>query len=551
LDDPTARIEEVGMSAERGKRPAFDRGVKAKIAANVIITSALAVLLAVFVNYGVHRLSRTKTLRHDLTREGTYTLDATTLKMVDDLDDDVRVYALLADFDSRILEAARKNLGANTPDSGLVTRFYRPALAAMSGRLRALFGEASRRNARLQLEIVDARKDRDTPARWRRELGLDPSQLVNHLVFFNPRTGKKRSFDLFRVFDFKLGGPSAAGHIPPQLRGDFIDAYMVAGIKATTQFEPKKVGIAVGHGEELRPAMLSVLEAEGFQIEQIDLGALDLVPNDIDLVAALSPSRPWRPEAREALRAFAERGGAILLTQGRSSREPFQDLLGSFGVEPQSLQVGHPTEHARGRGPFELRGAGLLMPSPGRAPHPVTELLVSDLLPVHLGFSRSFRIMEDARDGTREVETLLRSGEEGQAVAWVYGRGGWRQAPERESIRGRDLVLATAMRRALDLDGRNDEAAEARIICFGSDEWLNQERFNEGFNLANRDLFTSSIYWLVGREKLITRAPRVYTRHIARLEEDDMKTFSALTIWILPALSLLAGLLVFFVRRRS
>ncbi|MEZ6194885.1 MAG: hypothetical protein R3F20_04020 [Planctomycetota bacterium] len=60
---------------------------------------------------------------------------------------------------------------------------------------------------------------------------------------------------------------------------------------------------------------------------------------------------------------------------------------------------------------------------------------------------------------------------------------------------------------------------------------------NLGYNLANRDLLRSTVNWLLGRERMITKTPRVYTRHLARLEEDDLKTFSALTIWILPALS--------------
>lgn len=539
------------MTNERAERPSFDRGVKAKIAANVIITSALAVLLALLVNYGVHRVGKQKTIRYDLTRGGTFTLDETSRRMIEGLDEEVVAYALFAEFDPRITSAARPSLGANTADSGLVNRYYRPSLDAMRGRLSALFDEARRLNPKLRLEAVDARGDGATPRRWLKELELDQAQLVNHLVFYNPRTGKKRSFDLFRVFDFKLGGPTAAGFVPPRLQGDYIDAYLVAGLKAVTRGATLRAGVALGHGEEGRPAIVRVLQAEGFEVKPLDLGTESSIPGDLDLLVVVSPSRAWRPEAREAILSYAETGGTVLLTQGRLCQEPFEDLLGAFGVELRSVQVSHPTAHDVQRGPFELRGASLLRPAAQQAPHPATELLVADLLPVHVGFSRAYRVLEDARDGQRDVDSLLRTGEEGQAVAWIFGRGGWRQAPERETVRGEDMPLALALRRPLDGGAADEESRETRIACFGSDEWLEARRFSEGFNLANRDLFTSTVYWLVGREKLVTRAPRVYTRHLARLEEDDMKTFSALTLWILPALALLAGLLVFLVRRRS
>ncbi|MEZ6194884.1 MAG: hypothetical protein R3F20_04015 [Planctomycetota bacterium] len=104
---------------------------------------------------------------------------------------------------------------------------------------------------------------------------------------------------------------------------------------------------------------------------------------------------------------------------------------------PLSVQVAHPRQHEITRGEFELRGADFTRAAErSEHAHPMsgswrptacrsTSWLLAGL-PLHAG-----------RDDRGSPGTRSHGGPDAQPVAWVFGRGGWRQAPDRETIRGR------------------------------------------------------------------------------------------------------------------
>ena len=67
--------------------------------------------------------------------------------------------------------------------------------------------------------------------------------------------------------------------------------------------------------------------------EAIDLNLIaDVIPPDLSLLIVVSPRSPFKPDELQKLRAFADRGGPILLLLGNSEPCGLDDLLRSFNL---------------------------------------------------------------------------------------------------------------------------------------------------------------------------------------------------------------------------
>ena len=525
----------------------FDRRKKSMIAANVIVVSMLAVILAVFLNYGLFRLGADHDLRLDFTRHRAFSLEDATKSLLREIEAPVDVYVVYG-IDEKMRQAARPDLAATRPDSGLLERHYRPRVADMALRLQSTLEEARQYCPFLRVHVADADQNVDAPRDWARKLGLGKGQLVNHLVIVDPRADRKKSFSFYQLFQVDLGGPDPTrGHVKPRVEGDFVEQYLLFGLKAMTRSEEKTVVyFASGHQEIEVRTVTSVLSGDDFEVRAANLGLTPRMPPDCDLLMIVSPAREWRPEALEALVEYVERGGRVLLTQGRYNREAFAPLLERFGVEYLRVQVGHPTNHVQQRGKFHLYGLDLFRPPKGRPPHPITEPSVRDGLPVYLGFSRAYRLLPDYERDRITRGWLARTGESAELVPWVFDGRDWRQARERPAPQPGDYPMMLALEIRPE---RPVEPDAGRMVLCGSDEWLSSDALTRGFNVANMDVLLNSVYWLTDKETLITGTPRTFRGALARLDDDEHRKFRALAVWALPILILLVGLLVALVRR--
>ncbi len=524
----------------------FGREARSRIAANVVLVSALAVLLAVFVNYFTASLGTKRDLRLDLTRDQRSELEAATKKLLRNLPRPVECY-LVWGIDDAMRKAAVPVMGARTPDSGIIQNVYRPLVTNLAQQVRFLLDEAAIINSDLRIYEADADREVDLPNRWARDLDLGSNRLLNHLVIFDRETRAKRTYSLYKLFDMDLGGPDPTrGRRRPTVRGDFIETYLVAGLKAVSEGKPRVVGMAGGHAELPLFTVRQLLKSWNAEVRDVDIDAPAARLEDLDLLIVASPEREWPEDSKNRLGEYIRSGGRLLITQGARCREYFSDLLEEAGVRPMPAQVSSPTQNVSARGIFHLYGYELLRPKPGEPAHPITATAVRDALPVELGFSRAYELKKDWDRSRILRKVVFRSGPGARTMPWIFDGKDWRQAEERGTQLG-DFPLAVALE--LKSPGASSKP-RARVLVFGSDEWLDEGPLLRGFNLANLDILANSVDWLTGREKMILGTPRSFRGNLARLDHDTFRTFRWLTIGIVPVLVLLLGCLVFLLRRR-
>ena len=545
--ETTKKSPSKASSPRSDERSSFDAMARSKIATNVVVFSFLAAALLLIVNLGMAELGKRREVRLDLTQQGFYRLEDSTRALARSVDEPVQVFVVHG-ADDAVLKAARADIQANRPDSGLLQGEYLPLVRNLAQRITSVLSEIRELNP--EIEIFTASTDDDVARTWRTELGLARQEFVNHVVFSNKARRATRSVSFYRVFDVVLGGPRPS--LPrerPLVRGERVQSAIVHGLKSVVKRKRNIVYRTSGHGEVQLPGVETILQSENFELKTVDISRRGRVPDDADLLIVGSSVREWLPAARQVLVQWWRRGGRILLLQGRLAREDHIELLDDIGAALANVQVEHARHHPAGQARSVLYGWEFLDPS-GRTTHPVTATVIEQRLATWFGRFRTYRTTDDY-DKERVTRTLLaRGGADAVAVPVVWNEGEPVARPDLGTVTGSNPVLAVAAEYRPASAADDVDTRPGRLVAFAGDEWLGARQLATGFNLANRDLFLGTVNWLTDNEGLIVATPRAFRGQIAPLDQDSHRTFRYATVFGLPILILLTGALVFLVRRR-
>jgi len=121
-----------------------------------------------------------------------------------------------------------------------------------------------------------------------------------------------------------------------------------------------KVYFTVGHGErgiksaikgsrEGMQTVVQLLENQNAMVDELGIaeGLGTSVPDDADLVIVAGPTNGFLPEEAEALRAYAERGGAILILLDPGVRHGLDRLLDYLALEVGTNAICHDREFVK------------------------------------------------------------------------------------------------------------------------------------------------------------------------------------------------------------
>jgi ABC-type uncharacterized transport system involved in gliding motility auxiliary subunit len=111
-------------------------------------------------------------------------------------------------------------------------------------------------------------------------------------------------------------------------------------LRKVLKVERKKIYFLTGHGERdldnPRPGGFQVakraLENEGYQVETLNLLSRGLVPPDAAVVIVAAPKKPLLSTEVQALKAYLEKGGRLLVMLEAFEDSGLKDFLASYGV---------------------------------------------------------------------------------------------------------------------------------------------------------------------------------------------------------------------------
>ncbi len=472
------------------------------LSAGVLLLAALLVM----VNYFGGKYYK----RFDWTKSQLYSLSEKTLNVLEGLNRDVEFIVFLS------------------PEQGEI---YQPTTELLSR-----YGAASRR---VRVRIVDAAKKPVEAQQLVQKYGVTTTGVV---VTSGDDKRVIASNDLAEL-DFRSFQTTGA----PQMTGFKGEQLFTSTILQLSEGRKPKILFTTGHGEHSLDDQSGrglsgahqILGRDNFELEEWASLGKPAVPAGTDLLVIAGPTGSFVQPELNAFSAYLNNGGRMLVLldptlspAGGSGlvSTGLESWLARFGIQAGQNIVVDPSN------PLPFFGPETIF-SKEYGDHPVTRALAEGDLPVLLSVVRS--VVPGSAPGINASELLRTSAE------------GWGET---------DLVnLNQVGRDAQDLAGPVSIGVVAesgstapgkrpmRLVAIGDSDFAANQLMQA--NVGNTVLLSNALNWLVEREALLGIPPKKTEQVKLTLTQGEFNVVR-LVAAAMPLLSVLAGVVVFFRRRR-
>jgi ABC-type uncharacterized transport system involved in gliding motility auxiliary subunit len=321
--------------------------------------------------------------------------------------------------------------------------------------------------------------------------------------------------------------------------------------------DKKKIYFLAGHEEgdpndESASGMAlarKALEADNLAVGTHALASDPQLPADADALVLASPTRPLLPIETEAIDRYLKGGGSLLVLIDPLLESRLEPTLASWGVKvSQDVIV-----DSR---PQLFSDPALVLEPVARSygDHPITRALAGNNTIYKL--ARSVEAEEAAKS---DVVTLVETGPASWAAGDVAGlKGGRQKRGDPDQDRRGPISIAVArsfkVEKPAAAEGKAAESSppaggrsEGRLVVVGDADFAR----NEGLmQVYNSDLLVNMANWLVGEEEFITIDRKLPRASSVQMSSEQVYAFTLVSIFLLPELLLLLGI-VHWRRRRA
>jgi ABC-type uncharacterized transport system involved in gliding motility auxiliary subunit len=463
-----------------------------KYATNYVVS----VLLVIALIAGLNFIGKRHVKRFDLTSAGTYTLAPQTLQVLAKLNKDLDIKAFFP--------------GGDYP------------------RLRDLLVNYCAHNQHVKYEFIDPDKQPDVAKR---------DGVSVYGTFQNPFTGSTLKFGTVIL---QFGGRTEK----IEKRSEEVrEEDLTNAIIKLQRSSVKKIYFVTGHGEkdisdsERSGYSLAKkgLEDEGFQVETVNLAREGKVPADATVVVMAGPTTEPFPQEMQFINDYLNKGGGFLLMVDPSPSPGLENFAKGWGVQVDNDIV------------LDVSGAGRLMGAGPSIPlvmeyenHRITERFKSMTF---FPLSRSVEGSKETVAGVT-VEPLFKTNPNSWGETDV--KSGEATFDEKKDIKG-PLTLAVAVTKEVRPASDKGPAIKARLVIVGDSDFAINSYFGAQ---GNGNLFLNMASWLGSEEDLISIRPKAPEDRRIILTQSQQSLLRLVSVFILPGIVLVAGIVVWTRRRR-
>ncbi len=318
------------------------------------------------------------------------------------------------------------------------------------------------------------------------------------------------------------------------ITGIDVEGQLAAAINYVTSDESYKVYFLEGHGEA--PASENtgkLLGRAGFTYDSLNLFSLEEVPSDCNVLVISGPNEDLTTGDVEKIEHYLSHGGkAVFMAAGGIYETPNYDkLLSEFGAEikPGIIWENNPMYSYANNG-FYIFESPIM--------HEISDSLVSSGLKNLLIQSRGFEI-GDGEDVNISIDPLFESSDDSLAV--VYDETG-NPVDETEMENGPFALGYFAT--------KTYEDGVAGVTVIGSPVFLYDDVDTEVAH-ANSKLFVNALGYMCDQTLSTTIPPKSYEPEKINVSGGIVLIYAGLLVVLLPLIEIIAGIVIFIVRRRK
>jgi hypothetical protein len=469
------------------------------------------VLILCFIG-GLNYLAMQQYERHDLTREGRYSLSPETRAFLENLTHEVRVIVTIPP-------------GSPRQEERLLYRYVDNLLDEYRYLSRGENGEE-----RIRVEVVDIYKDLERADALARSYGL---QQVNSVLVLSGE--RRRLLEAGDLMEFD-------GTEPMAYTGE---AALTSAIMEVTQDVTPTLYFLKGHNEmdpsdthpqEGLSELTDRLQERNYTLRQLDLTSVPAVPDDAAAILIADPRGPLLTGEVEKLRTWLLRDAGRLLLWLRPGVETgMRSLFAEWGLYLPDHRLVEPDPR------FRESSGGLLFRN--FADHPVMNSLIENQTFLRAEAARPVIPVEPRPPDERlSVSALFATSGESWSEPVEAPQGERRFDPDVD-LRGPVSVGAAGTRGASTRLGI--KVPGGRVIVLGAPRIFSNQHVS---SLGNTALFFNCLDWLLERDRYLAIPPRPVETYRLTASREELQRIGLFYLTVPGAVAVL-GFLVFLVRR--
>lgn len=287
------------------------------------------------------------------------------------------------------------------------------------------------------------------------------------------------------------------------------------------------------------------LKDVNYDVKKIVLAQEGEIPEDCAALVVAGPKTAFFPNEVGLISMYLDRGGSAMFLLDPTIKSGLEDMLRAWSIEVGDDFV---VDFGVMAQLFGVRDRAMPVTT-SYGDHPITEKHKS--LMTFYPLVRSVSLAEqmgEGMTGAELVKTTPQSWAETDLSALTTASAKISQGPE-------DRAGPISLAAAVTSESRIPEAGEAseeegkrksRIVAFGDSDFANNQFFAQQ---GNGDLLLNAISWLLEEEELISIRPKGPRFSPISLTARDGKVIFWLSVILLPAVVLVAGVAVWWKRR--
>lgn len=459
--------------------------------------STLAVVfvltILVFVNLVFSQLN----LTYDLTKDKLYSLSEDTIKIINEINEDVTIYPLF------------KTGQENQMFKDLLNEYQ-----AKSSRIKVII-----KDPYLYPTFVDKYAKGD-------EEILADSVIVESAKRYKViNAGDMLSYD----FDYNT--------YQSYIKSIDVEPQVTNAIKYVTDESTANVYVIKGHNEDPLPEkLITQLKLANYNIEDLDVIAEREVPADCKALIITSPKRDWTLEEADIVKKYlmAEGRAIVFMDYTTEPMNNIESVLQAFGVQfGQVIVVEGNTKNYFQNTPQYL--------IPDFKGHDTTKKIENNGYRMLLPLSRSIEELP-IKEKTTTIEPILVSSSDSYGKTNPASRSVNREPGDTDG----PFNLAVA----ITSNVYTDRTYTAKIIAVGTTSILD-DSVNSYIRGSNFDFIVESVNWLQDKANSVYIRPKTSTGSNLFIDQGTMIVIMFLSVIVLPVIILGIGLFIWLRRRNS
>lgn len=477
------------MIAHRHDLKRFLSSRQAKYGSNAFILTISVIGIVCLVNYMVHRYN----VRWDLTQNKTFSLSEQTIKILSNLDDEVKITLFFG-----------------------VQNSAKQQVIDLIGNYKYYAGD------NLSYEVVD-------PFR-------SPGKARQYEVKFDGTT----------ILEFGKKKKSITG----TAEQDFTSALL-----NITKDSIPKIYFLQGHGE-LDPdgfdqmkgmsSLKQLLEKENYVTEKLYLIEKKVIPSDARVLVVAGPQKPLLSVERDQIKKFIDQGGKALVLLSPQVTTGLESMLATYGVKLGNNLVIDPASN--------FWGGDALSPAVRNYKyHEITKDLKAFTIFPRARSVNLEKKLPDGITGTELAQTSPQSWGEtdlkelrkikrdqadmGGPLSLAVSLKKEVKSPEKKDDKKDDKD---------NKDKKDDKAKETRLVVIGNTLFAANAMSKAP---GNSDFFMNTVAWLAQEEDLISIRAKAPDQRQIELTNQQLGFIRNVSIFVIPALVLILGFFVWWQRR--